>query len=440
MIGIEKHRHFCHLARHPMKVLLTSHGSTGDIFPFIALGKALQREGHDVSFATAPLFEAEIHAAGLRFVYLPPDWGQSQFNDAMLQLTKAKTVIHTLQIIYRNTIPFVDDVIRILEKEIAETDVVVSSYLFPHYRIIAERFKRPFAIVTFCHNVVPGDGSPPPHPISKIPFPRFLQKYWVRVNWHLSNKLVDAAINRVVGKNLINAGLPKFKDFLLEPAELALVPVSKALFEPETPYSKRFRFVGYMRWQSRSNPETLAKVKDFVKDGPVPVLTFGSVTFRNKDEVVQRFLDNWPKGKKIIIQKGWVDFRIPKACDYICEIGSMSHDELFAHASVVIHHGGAGTSSSGLHAGVPQIIIPHIGDQPFWAREVRTLGAGKKISRRNWPERLPKTVEAVEKDRVLHLHCKAIAALLAKEDGPTEAARVLKEFTEAYYRKLSESK
>jgi MGT family glycosyltransferase len=422
-----------------MKVLLTSHGSTGDIFPFIALGKALMRHGHDVSFATAPLFEPEITAAGLRFVFLPPDWGQDQFNDAMLQLTKAKTVIHTLQTIYRSTIPFVDDVVRILEQEIQKTDLVVSSYLFPHYRIIAERFKKPFAIVTFCHNVVPSENAPPPHPLAKIPFPRFLRKYWLRVNWSLSNKVVDAAINRVVGKSLIKAGIPRFKDFLLQPADLAMVSVSKALFEPSWKYSPRFHFIGYLRWQAKSPQDVLDRVHAFTQGTHVPVLTFGSVTFKNKEEIVQRFLENWPKGKKIIIQRGWVNFSIPKPVDYILEVGSMSHDDLFAHASVVVHHGGAGTTSTALHAGVPQLIIPHIGDQPFWAREVRTLGAGKRVGRRSWPERLPEAVAKVESDRILQLHCRAIASLLAQEDGPENAAILLESFSKDFYKRINES-
>ena len=421
-----------------MKVLLTSHGSTGDIYPFIALGVELSKQGHEVSFATAPLFEKEITAAGLRFVYLPPDWGQSQFNDAMLKLTKARTTIQTLQIIYSHTLPFVDDVVRILEAEIQKTDVVVSSYLFPHYRILAEKFKRPFAIVTFCHNVIPSDGAPPPHPLAKIPFPRFLRKYWVRVNWKVSNKVVDSAINRVIGKKLKNVGIPQIKDFLIQPADLSMVSVSKALFQPSYKFSDKFQFVGYMRWQSESRPETLEKLKTFLKDGPVPVLTFGSVTFKNKDEVMRRFLHNWPKGKKIIVQKGWVDLSIADDLDYICPIGSVAHDDLFPLASVVIHHGGAGTTSTALHAGVPQIIIPHIGDQPFWSREVKKLGAGKRLSRRSWPENLPELVEKIERNQIMKARCREIADILAQENGPYNATKLLEEFTRQHYERLAD--
>lgn len=60
-----------------MRVLLTSHGSTGDIYPVIRLGRALVEAGHEVGFATVRLFQSEIESTGVTFVRLPPDWDQS---------------------------------------------------------------------------------------------------------------------------------------------------------------------------------------------------------------------------------------------------------------------------------------------------------------------------------------------------------------------------
>ena len=52
-----------------MRVLLTSHGSTGDIYPMIRLGKALLAAGHEVKYATVTLFQQEIESAGMEYVY-----------------------------------------------------------------------------------------------------------------------------------------------------------------------------------------------------------------------------------------------------------------------------------------------------------------------------------------------------------------------------------
>ena len=99
-------------------------------------------------------------------------------------------------------------------------------------------------------------------------------------------------------------------------------------------------------------------VEQFCEGEKVPVLTFGSVTFENTRKIMRRFLKNWPKDKKIIIQSGWAQLAIERSNNYIFTIDRISHDQLFQHASVVIHHGGAGTTASVLHAGVPHIIIP----------------------------------------------------------------------------------
>ncbi|WP_348643163.1 nucleotide disphospho-sugar-binding domain-containing protein [Mesorhizobium sp. B2-7-2] len=41
-----------------------------------------------------------------------------------------------------------------------------------------------------------------------------------------------------------------------------------------------------------------------------------------------------------------------------------------------MHHGGAGTTAAAAQAGAPQVIVPQIGDQPYWARRVAELGIG----------------------------------------------------------------
>ncbi|HMQ54933.1 MAG TPA: glycosyltransferase, partial [Anaerolineae bacterium] len=53
-------------------------------------------------------------------------------------------------------------------------------------------------------------------------------------------------------------------------------------------------------------------------------------------------------------------------------------DWLFPQMAALVHHGGAGTTAAGLRAGVPAIIIPFFGDQPYWGRRLAELGVGPK--------------------------------------------------------------
>ena len=48
-----------------MKVLLVPIGSAGDVHPFVGLGLALRRRGHDVTVITSGYFEALLRRVGL---------------------------------------------------------------------------------------------------------------------------------------------------------------------------------------------------------------------------------------------------------------------------------------------------------------------------------------------------------------------------------------
>ena len=65
-------------------------------------------------------------------------------------------------------------------------------------------------------------------------------------------------------------------------------------------------------------------------------------------------------------------------------IGSAPHEVLFARCAVVVHHGGAGTTAAAVRAGVPQVVVPHAADQPYWGRRMADLGvAAAAVARKD---------------------------------------------------------
>jgi vancomycin aglycone glucosyltransferase len=49
---------------------------------------------------------------------------------------------------------------------------------------------------------------------------------------------------------------------------------------------------------------------------------------------------------------------------------------LFGRVAAVVHHGGAGTTTTAARAGPPQVVVPQMVDQPYWAGRVADLGIG----------------------------------------------------------------
>ncbi|WP_309382459.1 glycosyltransferase [Cerasicoccus frondis] len=411
-----------------MRVLLTSHGSTGDVFPVIALGKALVEAGHDVRFACVKLFQNEVERAGITFVRMPPDWDQSGFAEAMRELTNAKNPIDLMRIIYSESLPFLEEILGILIAELEDADLFVCSYLFSHMTSLARAQGVPGAVATFSHHVVPSPAYPPDSLPRLLVWPSSIRKFWNCALWRIADAAVCWQINRVVGSCLDRRGISRAKSFLLNPGDKALIMVSPSLFNPgKQLWNDAFVYTGYLRWQSPEDLEIQRKLETFCQGEFVPILNFGSVTFPNARKVMTRFMRNWPQGKKIIIQSGWAGLTIEEPRDCMLCIGSVSHDQLFKYASMVIHHGGAGTTASVLHAGVPQIIIPHIGDQWFFAGEVEKLGVGFGIKRKSWPEKLPVAVGKLYHKKKYAKRAKEVAQILASENGPATAVSELME-------------
>src|SRR5262249_33851816 len=58
--------------------------------------------------------------------------------------------------------------------------------------------------------------------------------------------------------------------------------------------------------------------------------------------------------------------------------------ELLPHCAALVHHGGIGTCSQGLAAGVPQLVVPHAHDQPDNAARLVRLGVARKLEPRQY--------------------------------------------------------
>ncbi len=412
-----------------MRVILTSHGSTGDIYPVIALAVALQRAGHRVRFATIPHYQADIEAAGVEFYPLCPNWEQADLAYWMGRLNKIRTPIYQLREIYVGARAYIPEMISRMDSVMGETDLLVSSYLFPMNKGIADRHGVPFATLAFAPHTIPSPDYPP----ENLPSPGWLgrtaRRAWNRWLWKTGNAVVDRVINTSIADSLRVARLPKIRNFFSRPADRVLVTLSEKLFRPPAAeIDERFRFTGYCRWQAPTIDALDVELRAFTGGHPVPVLTFGSMVYENSGVWMERFVRAWPRDRKIIVQRGWAQFPALGECSNIKVIGAVSHDQLFRHASAVIHHGGAGTTASALHAGVPQIVVPHIGDQTFFGQEIERLGCGFRLRKAVWPEQLHHALDRLGAGPSFARRAGELRAQLLSENGPARAVEELERF------------
>jgi len=144
-----------------MRALLVTQGSTGDVFPVIALGRAIHEAGGQAVIATSGLFREDVERAGLGFLDLPPDWSQAEFAEVMKGLNRASNPLSQLCLIYNTFRPYFRSHIERIEQAAAETDILVASYLLPFLGEVAARVGIPFAVTSFCHSPIPSPDYPP---------------------------------------------------------------------------------------------------------------------------------------------------------------------------------------------------------------------------------------------------------------------------------------
>jgi vancomycin aglycone glucosyltransferase len=82
------------------------------------------------------------------------------------------------------------------------------------------------------------------------------------------------------------------------------------------------------------------------------------------------------QGRRAVVARGWADLALIDDRDDCFVVGEVNHQALFGRMAAVVHHGGAGTTTTATRAGAPQVVVPQIADQPYWAGRVAELGIG----------------------------------------------------------------
>ena len=128
-------------------------------------------------------------------------------------------------------------------------------------------------------------------------------------------------------------------------------------------------------------------------------------------------------------------YRDKESLSNILYLDSVPHQWLLPHCKMIIHHGGAGTTSAGLRAGIPNIVIPFTADQPFWGNRVYTICAGpqpilvKKLSVAN----LTKAIRDAD-DPLFQKGAHQIGQKLKHEQGVETAIRFIEKYSNELFR------
>jgi UDP:flavonoid glycosyltransferase YjiC (YdhE family) len=178
-------------------------------------------------------------------------------------------------------------------------------------------------------------------------------------------------------------------------------------------------------WQP---PADLAR---FLGDGEPPIYVgFGSMPSADPQATHDLILAALRQaGLRAVIGGGWGGVKPTSAPDFAYFVDHAPHEWLFERVAGVVHHGGAGTTAAGLRAGKPTMIIPHLGDQPYWGRRVHELGVGvKPIPRQKLTvEKLAIGIRSLVTDATLQANAARLGEQIRAERGVENAVRLIEE-------------
>jgi UDP:flavonoid glycosyltransferase YjiC (YdhE family) len=204
---------------------------------------------------------------------------------------------------------------------------------------------------------------------------------------------------------------------------------SPAVIAKPADWGEDIHITGYWFLEQEANWSPPPTLEEFLQRGPAPLyIGFGSMSSRKPEETAQLILQALAQtGQRAILLSGWNGLKAEKLPDHVLVIDSAPHDWLFERVAAVIHHGGAGTTAAGLRAGVPSIVIPFFGDQPFWGQRVADLGVGPQpIPRQQLSAaRLAKAIGGVVGDQAMRQRAAALGAKIRAEDGVGQAVKVI---------------
>ncbi|MFE2409268.1 glycosyltransferase [Kitasatospora sp. NPDC059408] len=352
-----------------MRVVLSTYGSRGDVEPMAALAVRLRERGAEVRVCAPPDEEFAKRLAGVGVELVPA--GPSVRD----MVTGVRPPAGSIQ---ERAARLTAGYFEAVSAAADGADAVVATGLFPTVagaRSAAEKLGVHFAYVALQPTMLPSPHHRP-YTYPGHPFPEDVTDN--RVLWELHVGVMNEVFGGVVNEHRATVGLPRVDDVRThvntDRPWLATDPVLGPWERPAGVDP-----VQSGAWILPDDRPLPADLVAFLEAGEAPVYVgFGSMPMgQSKETIAEDVVDAVrAQGRRIVVARGWADLAPIDGADDCFVVGEVNQQALFPRVAAVVHHGGAGTTTAAARAGTPQVLVPQVVDQPYWAARVAALGIG----------------------------------------------------------------
>lgn len=386
-------------------------GSAGDLYPLLAVARALAERGEPVVFLGQEGHRAEVQAQGLHFEAIV----SAEAEQRTAQHPLLWHPVAGLGVLWRHLcLPAIDPTLAVLRRLAAASDAplpVLASPLVLGARLAREllplrlstALPAPAALRSCADPLFLGPWQVPPW------LPRPLRRLlWAALDRWKLQPLAAPRLNRWrADHGLPPLPGPVFERWLHSPDQvIGLFPPQFAADPGDWPVP--VQLTGFPLYESQRQPQPDAALDRWIGRSPQPVLVFfdGSAaapTEPGRAELLQRLQHS---GRRCLVLGGHgsappgLSNRLPARVS--ADTPTLRHQPwvdlsaLLPRVALLVHHGGIGTTAQALAAGVPQLILPRAYDQFDNAERVARLGAGRWLPpRQRQPQQLMQAINAL---------------------------------------------
>jgi sterol 3beta-glucosyltransferase len=420
-----------------VRVDILAIGSEGDVRPNVALGRGLQQAGHRVRIVALHGFDELVGANGLE--YLPiarspreiaataegREWVQDRGSTAGF-----------IRGFVRIAREFIDSGVAAYWQASRDVDaLIVTAMGLPIGVHVAERMGVPLLRVSFAptrHDwanrrdvlaTVRGNAS------------AFVWAACRLLMWTQVRATTNATRAKILGLGPLASSDP------FRAMDRAGVPILDAYSPSVVPRAAHLEpwlhITGYWFLEAPSSWTPPPVLADFLESGPTPVFVgFGSTPFPSADgatDLVVRALA--AARRRGIVVAGGSGLATGRLTDDVLSVDSVPHDWLLPRVGCAVHHGGAGVTGAALRAGLPSVVVPIFGDQPFWGRRVHELGAGPKPirARQLTAEKLAAAIRRASYPEV-QVRAAALGQEIRRENGVARSVAIIRDYVGGFAR------
>jgi len=403
-----------------VRLLLATAGSRGDVEPIQSLAVKLVEAGHDTLLVASPDFAESSRVLGIPFLSMGIDVQAAIREHAETLSGRPIKFLQALERLFRAEISKHFETLMAAGRG---ADVIVSAALESAAPSVAEALDVPYRYALFA----PLGFRTRQHAPWLFTWQN-LPGWANRLVWAATEGMLDRLFLPRINHHRRRMGLATVRyssryvlgrrPFLAADAPLATMPTDV-----------RAPVVQTGAWRLPARGKLSKEIDEFVEAGEPPIyIGFGSMIQTDPERTFAIVRDAVRLARvRAVVSAGWTEMD-PGALGVRClGIGSVPHAILLTRVAAAVHHGGAGTTSAALRAGVPQIVVPHMFDQAYWGERVRRTGLGPPPvpAHALTASRLAEAIRSCVDDREMRDRARAIGADVSRVDGAAAAVREL---------------